>query len=606
LAIIIIALVAMLPNFISTDAIKSRIVSEVQNVIGRKISFRGSPSVSFQPFLGIEISDVSIEDPYADTESPPFIQMDKLRGQLDILPALLGRVDIGNFQFVRPQFHLRKNGSGQANWEFEEGALRSVFNSIAGSKDANNSLNESLELEHIDLGRFEIIDGVVNYEDAISGTSAIITNLNGVLDWSTSDSALNLQMSGILQGEQISINADATDPLTLFSGGSSRISLEIVSAPLIAEFSGQADMIADIHLAGDFSMRSQSVNRLAEFFNVSILDNLVYGDLTASGVLDATPQKAQITEATVSLGGYKSKGLLLLSIDEADNPKLDGTLAFDTVDFSPFLEALSDYKTRTDAENQDTLVKSELALDVRFSANKVTAFGHEASDFAAAVSSRDGKWIFDVGSATMFGGTVIAKLDAHLGDTEPTYALVATATDIDQDSFTEALKSKILKPSGKLKLKVDLDSFGKTQMELFQNVSGTVRASAENGIINGLDLAQLQKLLSERKSRLSPSDINGQTAYKQFQLELNIFDGVAWTTQNKLTTDTHELVLFGNTDLYLGGLAMQAEIRNIKPDAESNANTVGVVQKVFIGGTLSSPLLTIQPSTDISISPRTE
>ncbi|MBL4600967.1 MAG: AsmA family protein, partial [Rhizobiaceae bacterium] len=56
LLVFITALFLMTPLFISPDTVKDRILSEAENLTGRKMTFRGNTSVSFLPFLGIEIS----------------------------------------------------------------------------------------------------------------------------------------------------------------------------------------------------------------------------------------------------------------------------------------------------------------------------------------------------------------------------------------------------------------------------------------------------------------------------------------------------------------------------------------------------------------------
>ena len=77
-------LIGALPFFVSSDAVREQILKQAVQVTGREMSFREAPRVLFNPFLGIEINSVIFEDPFAGPDDPPLLQMDRLRGQLDL------------------------------------------------------------------------------------------------------------------------------------------------------------------------------------------------------------------------------------------------------------------------------------------------------------------------------------------------------------------------------------------------------------------------------------------------------------------------------------------------------------------------------------------
>lgn len=594
LVVFVAALFLMTPMFISSDTVKSRILGEVQNLTGRTMTFRGNPTVSFQPFLGIEISDVVIEDPSAPPNSPPFVRIDKLLGRLETLSAFFGQADIRNFRFVRPQFNFKTDSNGKANWIFDKGAIREVLDATSKSRSKNETANP---VPSATFGRFEIIDGIANYENEISGVMETVTNINGTINWPDSDSQLLMKMSGIWQGEQLSFTVDAEEPMQLMSGGNSEIEFHMQSAPLNFNFIGEANLISDLHLVGEFNMHSPSANRMGEFLGVTLLDGLVIGELDGAGKLEMKPNKALFTEAAITLDGSRSVGAISISIDEKGTPKLDGTLAFDAIDITKLLEVVSDKQSGGGDDRESSLRK--LSLDMRISSNTVSVYDLAGTDFAAALSVRDGNWALDVGNLAIFSGNVTAKIEAQLEADSPQFSFNITANDTNFAEVASLLNAKIIQPSGTLDFKLDITTSGSNRRSLIRNMMGTVDVSASDGQINGIDLTLLDAIFLEDKKRISFDELGGRTVFDKAEFEFLISrGGIAWILEGDMFSPGHEIALSGNFDLLWGGLAIQAKMRQVEqvtdgqtPNPDQSPNT-GEWNKFIIGGTFASPLLT--------------
>ena len=595
LAVFVAALFLMTPMFISSETVKSRILGEVQNLTGRSMTFRGNPTVSFQPFLGIEISDVVIVDPSAAPNSPPFLRIDKLFGKLDTLSAFFGEAEIRKFRFVRPHFNFKSDGNGKANWIFDTGGIRDVLDATVQRRSEGEA---SAPLPIANFGRFEIVDGIANYEDEISGVMETVTNINGTVIWHDSNSPLSLTIGGIWQGEQLNFTVDAEEPMQLMSGGNSEIAFHMQSAPLDFNFIGEANLISDLHLVGDFDMHSPSANRMSEFLGVTLLEGLVIGELESAGKLEMKPNKAQLTEAAITLDGSRSVGAISISIDEKNTPRLDGTLAFDKIDITKLLEVVSDKKPGRGDDTDTSLRK--LSLDMRISSNTVSVYDLTGKDFAAALSVRDGNWALDVGNLALFDGTVTAKIEAQLDTDTPKFSFDITGTDTNFAEVAALLNAKTIQPSGSLNFKLDVTTSGSDRRSFIRNMVGTVDASASDGQINGIDLTLLDAIFSEdseEKKLISFEEIGGRTVFDKADFEFLINrGGIAWILEGKMLGPGHEIALRGKFGLLWGGLAIQAKMRqveqivdgqNLNPDAPRKTENWN---NFIIGGTFGSPL----------------
>ncbi|MFK5980294.1 MAG: AsmA family protein [Rhizobiaceae bacterium] len=607
LVVFVAILILMTPMFISSDTVKSRILSEVQSLTGRTMTFRSSPTVSFQPFLGVEISDVVIEDPSAPPNSPPFVRIDKLFGKLETFSAFFGRAEIRNFRFVRPHFNFKTDSNGKANWIFDKGKIRDVLDARSKSRSEGESDDP---VPSATFGRFEIVDGIANYENAISGVVETFTNINGTIIWPDSDSKLLMKMGGIWQGEQLNFTAEAEEPIQLMSGGNSEVEVNMKSAPLDFNFTGEANLIADLHLVGEFNVHSPSANRMGEFLGVTLLDGLLIGELDGAGKLEMKPNKAQLTEAAITLDGSRSVGAISISIDEKNTPKLDGTLAFDAINITKLLETVSDKQTGGGDATETSLRK--LSLDMRISSNSVSVYDLAGTDFAAALSVREGNWALDVGNLVMFGGNVAAKIEAQLETDSPQYSFNVTANDTNFSEVATLLNAKIIQPSGTLDFKLDLATAGTDRRSLIRNMMGTVDASASDGQINGVNLTLLDAIFSEEKRRISFDELSGRTVFDKAEFEFLINGGIAWISEGAMLSPGREMALSGNFDLLLGGLAIQAKMRQIEQIADGQTPIpdqplkTGKWNNFIIGGTFGSPLLTRWPASSRSVQPPAE
>ena len=121
-AIIIVAigLVALgfvaLPLLVSSEAVRETMIERARQITGREMQFTGTPEITFYPFLGIELNNVTFRDAYGPKDAPPLLQMPVLNGKLSVTAALSGSIEVTEFHFVRPVFNLSVYETGRTNW----------------------------------------------------------------------------------------------------------------------------------------------------------------------------------------------------------------------------------------------------------------------------------------------------------------------------------------------------------------------------------------------------------------------------------------------------------------------------------------------------------
>src|SRR5690606_15293571 len=124
---------------------------------GHPVSFAGEPQVELFPHLSLTIADARIGAAPAG-EGPPLVTMDRLTCKLRLLPFLIGRVEVAEFQLIRPHFHLALDATGRSNWRAE---------SLPRSPD--EEAQRLKKFGETRLGRFRVVDGRASFLDARNG-----------------------------------------------------------------------------------------------------------------------------------------------------------------------------------------------------------------------------------------------------------------------------------------------------------------------------------------------------------------------------------------------------------------------------------------------------
>ncbi len=566
--------ITAMPFLVSSETVRQRIVTKLEEITGREVSFQGDPTVSFSPFLGIELPNLLLSDPKASPGEPSLVSVERVQTQLDLLPALMGDIVITRYRLIRPSISLKVYGDGFENWNFDQGLLR---------KAVESNRDETTEPVHARLGTFEIEDGKIIYEDVISGIKEEITSANARFDWPDTGKPATLDGSAIWRGENVSFKGSANKAIQLLAGGSSDVTMDIETAPLVVKFSGEANMISDLFIRGRIIASSPSIDRLSTFVDINIGNPGLSGQWEIEGNVEGTTRTAKVTEARVKAANLSAGGVVSFTIDETDQAKIDGTLAFDTIDLSPLLA--------TNATEENTVEENDkpgdVDFDLRVSANRLIISGLELTSMAAAVTMKDGNWVFDIGHSEGFGGTLIAKLGERTENGKNHSFLEITARGIDAAEISALLPDKQLGLSGRADINANLRSRSHESGFGDKSLNGTVDANLKNGEITGIDLKNLLHSTPPEGNTDLPKQLEtgGSSPFEELTIVSFVNHGVVSIAKSQIRNGDLMIQLLGNINFIDNGLALRAQ--------EINENGP-MPDRLFIGGTMANPLVSVQ------------
>jgi uncharacterized protein involved in outer membrane biogenesis len=162
---------------VNLDGLRNQVDAAATKALGRNIVIEGSVElvISFQPSL--EINVIHIGNPEG-WQTRDLARVEQLRGAIDIIPLLRGKIQIGEIRADGVLLSLETTASGKNNWQINIGAKpQPAETQVAPSADSKFSV-EFVELRELALYDVAVIyrDGGLNktYQfrlDALDGTA---------------------------------------------------------------------------------------------------------------------------------------------------------------------------------------------------------------------------------------------------------------------------------------------------------------------------------------------------------------------------------------------------------------------------------------------------
>jgi len=570
LAAVVLAVAAvflLIGSLLPRDALKTHIGEQIAGWTGRDVSLRGDPQIGLFP-LRVTLDDVEIGGP-AEMQDAEILSMDRLTGTIRLVPLLIGRIEIDSFTMVRPLIHLVRDREGRRNWVFDSGAAALQ---LAFSGD-------------VPLGEFRLEDGTVVYEDRQTGGGERLDSLQLTVDWPSVRHPITVEGSGIWRGEEVTFSGDASAPFAYLNGSVTPVEARVESPPINVTLSGEARDYPRMHLSGAVRLSSPSLRRFASWLGSSIGPGSTLGQAGLFGTASLRDNVLSVDEAEFTLDGNSASGAL--KIVAGPKPNVTGTLAFDTLDLTPYFAGFSAALSLGPDWRRVMLPTdwfAELDADIRLSANSVKLGAFGAGSTAASVSLRDRRLEVGLARAAFETGSVAG--DLTVSDNGASGAAVAAQLRATEVSLAAAAPFLGLPQavSGSASASVDVTAHGADLGSLVASLGGTAGLRVIDGVIPLLGLSEVAAAGTEAVASVARDAFAPMPAQKA-ALKLSFSDGVGTVEQASVVTESYSASVNGWVGLLDGGLALSGALSAGAPGAAAGSSTPFTIE-----GTLSKPV----------------
>lgn len=516
-----------LNQLVSTDAVRDKVQSEIRSVTGFELDIRGAGAVSLFPSGTVSFADVTMGE-----GAEPALKAERLVAHLKFIPLLIGRAEIADVTLERPRIALNLMADGRSNWSNLLDRLE------RGQKDGAQQMPLFSEIR--------IRDGSIIVSDKRHGIDERLDDVQLSLAWPQISKSFGATGQFRWHGQMMDASVSMNNFAAALAGSPTGLKLRLAGTTAKVAFDGSFSAKPTFKVEGTLAADAANLRNILvwtgqkplpgggfERFALKAQANVVGGTIALSGV-------------NVELDGNKAEGVLTFATDGRQT--LQGTLAADTLDLSPYVATLRLLATSQRDWNNARISLDGLTgfdLDLRLSAANVVLPGAKLGRTAIGANLRGGHLSVTVGESRAFDGVIKGSF---------TVANLETGVDLkSQMQFTGVDLTACLGQligmrhlEGKGNVALALEGSGDSILALTRTLTGSASVSGEKGAMAGLNVEQLLRRLERSPLSGGGSFRTGRTPYDKLAVILRIAKGVATITDARITGPSVQLVLTGS------------------------------------------------------------
>jgi AsmA protein len=503
---------ALAPWTVSRTALLEAIASQLRTTTGIYVAATGRATFSLLPRPHVAVERIT----FADAGLALTIEADRLHGELDILPLLVGRLDVAKITLTHPRIMVdldRKPMSG-------EGAA-------ARAAKAQPTTPEARKADDARLAAVSIQGGSARVKS--EGAETAIDNIDATLDWRKIGAPATLLGSFSWHGERPHALLWIARPGALLRGEQSVVTTRVDSDSVHLEAEGLGQTGPTPRYTGRLAISSPSLRQALNLLTISAplpgpFENI---QLTAQASLGA--RDLQLSNLRLFADDNEFEGSLALR-REGERRIVQATLSSRFVSLKPML---ADMPALTGADGQwsrevfDLPDLSGADVDLRLLVAHARLARLSIDDAELTATLRAGRLDIALAEARAYKGKVKASatfaarpdqgLDFHAS--AQTIGVDAGALLWDaaaRQDLTGALESSLL-----------LDAGGDSVAGLARDLDGRANLTLTQGEIVGVDLERALRRLDQRPLSSALAIRSGRSILDKASATIRIVKGAA-------------------------------------------------------------------------------
>ncbi len=521
---------AALPYLVSKQEIRAAVTRALSASTGVTPRITGDVRLVMLPRPTVRLDELRLDD----GERPGF-SAGSVQATVQLLPLLVGQIEIGSITFERPHLAIE----------------------VRGDRVLVLGLPLKPPAERAELPEIRIVDGTLelNLDDA--GRGETLSALDAALAWS--NNGITVSGSFHWQGVTTAASLSITDIGALGRGARSPLRLRLDAGALRLGFDGGIAFRNGLQGEGVIAADGPSARRALTWFAIEPPTRSGFGAFSLKANAALTPSALSLSGLAVELDGNRAEGGLTLK-REAGRTTLQGTLASDSADFTRYGR-----DPAKDAEGRDFLrtpidmgALAALDLDLRLSARKAQFGAIVLERMALTARLKDGELTLSLGEAQLFGGTLKGTASLAPAPRSATIKLNAALAAFDMErAIGEAAGIRPLE--GKGSIEVALESSGGSLQVMLRELSGESRIAIERGALVGINAGDVLRRIDRRP--LGSFDFRGgRTPFDRLSARLKIIEGKLSLEEARIESPQVRVTLAGvvsvaRRDLDLHGTA---------------------------------------------------
>jgi len=525
---------------LSPDTVRQVALSEIRAVTGLDPVLRGESAVSLFPSGSVSFADVVLGD-----AKRPALTAERLTARLRFFPLLIGHVEIADVTLERPSIAIEIEPNGQTNWS-------GLIETLARSQIAGATRVATFSEMRID-------GGTVTVRKA-GKTVETLTDMEFSLAWPSISTSFGATGRFTWHDQPVDASLTLADFTAALAGNRTGLKLRVAGSPLKAAFEGSISVKPTLKIEGTLAADAASLREALIWTGQQPLPGGGFGRFSIKAQTNVVGGTIGLSGVNVELDGNAAEGVLTFATDGRQT--LQGTLAADTLDLSPYVSTIRLLTANQHEWNSGRLTLDGLAgidFDMRLSAGNVVMSSAKIGRTAIAANLRAGHLVITVGEAQAYGGVIKGSLALSNFEKGVDVKSHLQFSDVDLEACLGQVFG-LRRLEGKGNISLNVEGTGESVLAITRTLNGDATLNGTNGALVGLNVEQLLRRLERRPLSGGGEFRSGRTPYDTISVILKVSNGTVNVENMMIKGAAVRLALAGSTsiperDLNLKGTA---------------------------------------------------
>jgi len=564
------------PWTFSTAALRDEVAAQIRQATGLATISQGRAIFAVLPQPHIKIDQVSFVDPSGALR----IDADYFKGNLRILPLIVGRLEIASATLLKPRLVI----------DLDENPMP-ADSAIGRAAEAKPETTEAAAADTARLGTVSLVNGTARLKTKFAASDVIVDDIDMTLDWRNLSAPASLTGKARVRGEFGDVAAWVAEPAELLRGGRSEMTLDIKTDVLTLTTNGILSAAPKPEYSGHLRATSQALPRLLELIGYPIPRTSALSRFQLASDARANAEGMSFSNLNLRLAGSDFEGSLAIEMGD-QKPLLSGTLATDLLTLDPFFAHFQKIISDDGQWNHEPLDLRALTtanLDIRVSASRARLAHFEMQDTALSLLTHANRIDLSLAEAKAYRGLVKARAFLAIGQDGVDLHATSSVTDLDVGALSwDAVGLPEL--TGLASGTANLEADGLNLAEFLQHLDGRLQLNVKQGDVRGIDLARtLHPAARDGETLQTPDTRATRVPYDHAQLGLKILKGTAEVEQGLADGPGGHLLLSGSATLPDRKLDLRAVILPAVPDDPISKSAQD--RNILIKGAWEHPLI---------------
>ncbi|MGE0194574.1 MAG: AsmA family protein [Methylocystis sp.] len=533
------------PWLFSPAALMDAVGDQLQGSSGLYVAARGRTSFSLLPRPSIAVEGVA----FADRNGAVVIESRELRGEVDVLPLLAGRLKVAAVKLIRP--HARIDFDKKP-----EGAPGAAARAAA----AKPATLEAAVADSVRFGAVSVIDG--DAQITWRGGVYTLERINANFEWRRIGEAAALTGAFNFNGERLEALLWVARPGALLRGEESVVTSRLDGRAFQFEAQGIGQLGANARFSGRVAAAAASTRRALALFGVAAPLPGPFNDTQFAAQATLTRGDARFKGARLFVDGNEFKGDLNFQTEDG-RPTLTAALHSEFLSLRPFLVDAPPLVAASGKWSRQPFKFPDLSgadIDLRLSVGHARLGRLKVEDAAIAVTLRDGAAEFAITQAQAYRGMLKFRASATPGPEGVTLRANAQTTAVDAGPLLwDAFGKPML--AGALTATLTVDGVGDRMAALMQSLNGRASVALVDGEVSGVDLEKALRRLKTRPLTSAFDIRSGRSTLDAASATIKMENGVAEIAEGVARGPGFSLAFDGSARLPDRSVAIRAVAR---------------------------------------------